>query len=808
MRISYLNNLLITLKFILFRGFCELFKLKHLLLFLIFINISNNLYSQASCSNNSLSAFSPDPTCSTQARTMGAGDYANMSMVIGVTYQFNVTNSSQSDGVCAAGSPLGTGTGPFYHTAAGTTVAVAVHRTAAAYTSTSATLNYIIATPAATNTSTATINDGLSTTLAGNIPNSTSRAVSGAWTVVSGPSTASSQFASTTTYNTSFTPIGGPGSYVVRWTLTNSCNTHAADATITVNASLCGTGSLQADYAAPVCSPTTFGAAGTPGTGVGGGERKQMYFYNGFNYTFSLAKNSNTQINGLCINNVNVGVGTGPWNYTHTGADGLFEVSPLRTSTTWSTQSAQLTYEKLTCTTITLAANTVAAANVCASSTKVPIQSFSGAITVGNGNLTNVGFTTTGTYAQADITKYQLWYNTTNNLGTATQVGVDLASSGGAGARSFAAFTSPTLTNGSTYYFWITVDAASSLTNATIACNATATSNLTYAGTVAGSTTAGGTQTFNGTITLAANTVSASNICTSALKVPIQSFSLAVTTCNGNLTAVGFTTTGTYAQADIAKYQLWKSATNDITTATQLGVDLASSGTAGARSFAAFASPTLTSGTTYYFWITVDIVASPTTNNTIACNATATGDLTSTSTKAGSTSAGGTKTLYNATITLAANTVSASTVCASATKVPIQSFSTAVTACDANLTAVAFTTTGTYLQAEIVKYQLWKSATNDIATATQLGVDLASSGTAGARSFAAFASPTLTSGTTYYFWITIDVATGSTTNTIACNATATGDLTSTSTKAGSTSAGGTKTILLGVPAQPSLMNSD
>ncbi len=151
------------------------------------------------------------------------------------------------------------------------------------------------------------------------------------------------------------------------------------------------------------------------------------------------------------------------------------------------------------CSAIALASNTISAACKVPSTLKVPIQSFSGAITVGNGNLTNVQFTTTGSYAQADIVKYQLWYSASNTFpGTATQVGADLLTAGGgAGTRSFAAFTTPTLTSGTTYYFWITVDVVASPTSGnTITCNAITAGDLTYAGTQSGGpTTAGGTQT-------------------------------------------------------------------------------------------------------------------------------------------------------------------------------------------------------------------------------------------------------------------------------------------------------------------------
>ncbi len=148
--------------------------------------------------------------------------------------------------------------------------------------------------------------------------------------------------------------------------------------------------------------------------------------------------------------------------------------------------------------TITLASNTVNAASNCASSTKVPIQSFSLAITNGSGNLTNVGFTTTGNYAETDITNYKLWYGTDNDLNHLnTTLITTLNSLGDAGTRAFTAFTSPTLSSGSTYYFWITMDVASNPTNnVTLGVNAITTTNLTSTSTKAGSDTdTGGTQT-------------------------------------------------------------------------------------------------------------------------------------------------------------------------------------------------------------------------------------------------------------------------------------------------------------------------
>src|ERR1051325_1088276 len=73
----------------------------------------------------------------------------------------------------------------------------------------------------------------------------------------------------------------------------------------------------------------------------------------------------------------------------------------------------------------------VAAATVYAGNTII-IQTFK--ITTGAGGaspyaMTGLYFTTTGTYATTDVTKFKLWYSTTNDITTANQAGADLSSS-------------------------------------------------------------------------------------------------------------------------------------------------------------------------------------------------------------------------------------------------------------------------------------------------------------------------------------------------------------------------------------------
>ncbi|MBL0036016.1 MAG: hypothetical protein IPP26_09650 [Flavobacteriales bacterium] len=70
-------------------------------------------------------------------------------------------------------------------------------------------------------------------TLAANVPG----AGTGAWSVVSGPSTSNAQFSSTAANDATFTPAGGAGTYTLRWTISNApCTASTNDVQIIVRA--------------------------------------------------------------------------------------------------------------------------------------------------------------------------------------------------------------------------------------------------------------------------------------------------------------------------------------------------------------------------------------------------------------------------------------------------------------------------------------------------------------------------------------------------------------------------------------------
>ena len=93
----------------------------------------------------------------------------------------------------------------------------------------------------------------------------------GTWSVVSGPSTLSTQFGDVNTYNTSFTPAGGAGSYVIRWTIDlaspGACSSpSSADATITVNPTSVGGTIAGSDTVCSGTNSTTLTLSGYTGT--------------------------------------------------------------------------------------------------------------------------------------------------------------------------------------------------------------------------------------------------------------------------------------------------------------------------------------------------------------------------------------------------------------------------------------------------------------------------------------------------------------------------------------------------------------
>lgn len=141
-------------------------------------------------------------------------------------------------------------------------------------------------------------------------------------------------------------------------------------------------------------------------------------------------------------------------------------------------------------------ASQVTVANIQKGAVKQALSAFTLAVTTANATLTQVVFTTAGTYSATDVTKYQLWYKSSNDLSTAVQIGSDITTGLAAGSHTFSGL-SQSISSGATGYFWITTDVYSSATNAnTINVASIANSDVSFvSGSMSGSATAGAIQT-------------------------------------------------------------------------------------------------------------------------------------------------------------------------------------------------------------------------------------------------------------------------------------------------------------------------
>jgi hypothetical protein len=138
--------------------------------------------------------------------------------------------------------------------------------------------------------------------------------------------------------------------------------------------------------------------------------------------------------------------------------------------------------------------------------------------------------------------------------------------------------------------------------------------------------------------------------------------------------------------------------------------------------------------------------------------------------------------------------VALTSICASSTAVPIHAFNITGSNTGGTLTGFSFTTSGTYVSADVTNFKLLYNTSNTTVGATTLAT-LTTPGAAGSKSFTGFSQAI--GNATGYFWITMDVASGVTNNgtiTVSASATSGADMTTTVTKAGTAAASGTQTL--------------
>ncbi len=284
------------------------------------------------------------------------------------------------------------------------------------------------------------------------------------------------------------------------------------------------------------------------------------------------------------------------------------------------------------------------AGNITLSSTNNIIQTF--VINEGNTNagiLSQLIVPLSGNYLAADIATngIKLYASNSNSFLTATAISSKSAASTGAGETiSFSSLSDTVLQNTSRYY-WITVNvAATANTNRNINANALSVSNFTFVlGTPTGNISAGGLQNFAAippSIAFANGTAQATNPIQGNTKVQLYRVDLSVTNAATTLTAIQFTTSGTYQATDLSNLKLWYHTDPSFNNGTPVLLSTKSTGLgAGTISFTGL-TQSFDVGTNYLF-LTADVSCGSVVNNTIQVNAMSTSNVTlSAGTKTGS----------------------------------------------------------------------------------------------------------------------------------------------------------------------------
>ena len=138
--------------------------------------------------------------------------------------------------------------------------------------------------------------------------------------------------------------------------------------------------------------------------------------------------------------------------------------------------------------------------------------------------------------------------------------------------------------------------------------------------------------------------------------------------------------------------------------------------------------------------------------------------------------------------------VGVASLCGSTLKSSIHAFRIGSTGSAGTLTNFQYSTTGTYVAADLTNFKIWWNSVDLLTSATLLSTN-STPAAAGTQTFPAF-SLSIPDGSTYYFWITADIAMAAVTgHTLTVSGSTSADMSTTATVAGGpTTASGTQTL--------------
>ncbi len=300
---------------------------------------------------------------------------------------------------------------------------------------------------------------------------------------------------------------------------------------------------------------------------------------------------------------------------------------------------------------------------------------------------------------------------------------------------------------------------------------------------------------------------SAGNISLSSTNNILQSFVISEGNTNsGTLSQITVPLSGNYLAADIATLgiKLYASATNSFATATAISSKTAASTGSGETITFNSLAYTIPQNNSIYFWITANV--SPTANTSRNINANtldATRFTFVLGIPSGNISAGGLQSFASIppSISFANGTAQAANPAQGNTNVELYRIDLSVTNAATSLISVQFTTSGSYVAADLTNFKVWYHNNSSFTTGTPILLSTKTTGLgAGVISFTGL-TQSYDVGTNYIF-LTADIACGAAlNNTISVDAMALTDVTlSAGSKSGSGfTSGGVLSINTGTP---------